>query len=71
MHRSSFSIMSTKRNLNRPRHCRSGVSDSDAHSLEGADISAQSDTDIDKDTDGLTHTSHSGLAVKTLDLLYL
>jgi hypothetical protein len=38
LHRSSFSIMSTKRNLNRPRHCRSGVSDSDAHSLEGADI---------------------------------
>jgi hypothetical protein len=41
----------------RPRHCGTGVPDSEAHLLEDVDISALSESDTDKDTDDFTDTN--------------
>jgi len=65
LRRIAFSSMATRINLTDQDIAELVYLDSDAHSLEDADISAQSDSDTDKDTDGLTNTSHSVLAVKT------
>jgi hypothetical protein len=43
----------------------------DIHSLKDEDIPPQSETETDNGADDVTDTTHSGLTVKSVDLLYL
>ena len=43
----------------------------DIHSLKDEDISPQSETETDSGADDISDTTHSGLTVQSVDLLYL